>query len=65
MLALAENQLMQCTCIAKLQVKQMDQDQIIPVTDFTEAIESIAQYPLIDSDADEPLKMRPRPSLVL
>jgi hypothetical protein len=34
--------------IAKLQVKQMDEDPIIPATAFTEAIESIAQHPLED-----------------
>ena len=38
--------------IAKLQVKEMDQHPIIPATAFTEAIESIVQHPITDSDAD-------------
>ena len=38
--------------IAKLQVKETDEDPIIPAIAFTEVIESIVQHPITDSDAD-------------
>ena len=41
--------------IAKLQVKETDENPIIPATAFTKAIKSIVQHPITDSDAD--LKM--------
>ena len=43
--------------VAKLQMKETDQDPIITATALTEAIESIVQHPLTDSDVDIQIKI--------